>query len=789
MAGQYGQGDAGIDPALHGVRVLDLSRGHAGAYTAQILGDLGADVVRIATADDDGADPAYRAVNRNKRSVSLDLTAPEGLAQLLRLVRDCDVLIEDQVESDDKIPQSVILDSDNPGLIRCAITPYGDNGPRRAQPADDAVIQAQCGLMAITGHADDAPGGGPLQVGAPIIAALSGINGAIGILASLWRRRRHPGLGERVDVAMFDVGVAIQSHVIQNYLITDAQPGRRGNAGNGGHPAQTFPCADGVIYISAGTDQHYARLCHALGLPAMATDPRFTSLRLRDINRAEIDAVLGPVLLTRTRAELMDLLVSTGVPCSPVNSYADLVADPHVADRGLIVAATGGAPGERLVASPLRLPLSPAIYAAPPNPGRDTPVLGGVKWRNPRLADATGGVATNRARPGLPLEGVRILDLGRVLAAPWSTQMLADLGADVLKVERPGRGDDARLYGPDALIDAQGVRTRESAFHLAANRNKRSITVDMSTAEGQTVIRGLAETCDLVLENFIAGSLTKFGLGADDLRHSRPDLIYCSLTGYGQSGPYSDRPGYDAVFQAQGGLMAVTGRAADEPGAGPMKTGPSMMDVSTGHFAALAMLAALYQREITGLGQHLDVALIDVAVAVQTTRVQAFLDSGCLPVRAGNATAAAPTNLYPCRDGELFVSAGLDRDFARLCAALGWDLDDLPEFATTTSRNARRSNLDARLKAAFEPMSIDAALALLAAASVPHAPVNCFSALETDPQTAARGLFTEVLHPAGATGKVRLIANPIRLTTSPDTPSRRPPMLGEHDASPVWLTG
>src|SRR5690606_28987829 len=273
--------------------------------------------------------------------------------------------------------------------------------------------------------------------------------------------------------------------------------------------------------------------------------------------------------------------------------------------RGLILRDEDGLPG---VASPLRLPRSPTVRSAAPPPGER--FKGWLAPRRPRSLHGDGAVSA------APLDGVRVLDLGRVLAAPWAAQVLGDFGANVLKVERPGRGDDARLYGPDALTDATGVRTLESAFHLCANRNKRSILVDLASAEGQARVRSLAAEADVLIENFIAGNLARFDVDAASLTTLNPRLIYVSLTGYCQFGPYAGRPGVGAVFQAQGGLMAMTGRPDGEPGGGPLKTGPSLMDVSTGQFAALAAVAALQQRFADAApGQHVDVALLDVAVA------------------------------------------------------------------------------------------------------------------------------------------------------------------------------
>ncbi len=759
--------------ALSALRVIDLGQGPAAVRTAQLLAELGADVVRLVRHDE--ADTAERrALNRHKRSVRITFE-PDDRPALEAWLGDADVVVDDGALAfaglDPTRPPAC-----NPDLIVCSVTPYGLSGPRRDEDADEGVLQAQAGLMAITGHDDHAEGGGPMQIGVPLVTGLSAINAATGVIALLIGRLRGHAGPAFVDVAMFDVAVAMQSHVVQNYLVAGRQPQRRGNAGNGGHPAQTFDCADGVIYISAGTDQHYAKLCEALGRPEMIHDARFANVLARDRNRAEIDAVLGPILRTLARKALMDLLVKAGVPCSVINTYADLATDPQVRARALVNQDENELP---CVASPLRLPRSPLTYPAPPRPGgadgQDH------AWLRPRRLPPRPAPGV---RPAQPLEGIKVLDLGRVLAAPWASQVLGDLGADVLKVERPGRGDDARLYGPDALTDATGARTLESAFHLCANRNKRSILVDLASAEGQARVRSLAAEADVLIENFIAGNLARFDLDAASLTTLNPRLIYVSLTGYGQFGPYAGRPGYDAVFQAQGGLMAMTGRPDGEPGGGPLKTGPSLMDVSTGQFAALAAVAALHQRFADAApGQHVDVALLDVAVAMQAGSLQAYLETGVQPPRRGNRVGPSPTDLYQCLDGPIFLSASRPRHLDAL-TILGEELAGEPP-ASDAPPGA--SPLETALRDGFRRLPRARLLERLVALGVPSAAVNSYEEVMADPQVCARNLVQSLPHPATAGGSVRILASPIRLGDG-RPPLQRPPMLGEHEAAGGFRT-
>lgn len=753
--------------ALAALRVVDLGRRPAAARAAQLLAELGADVVRL-ERDAEPDDAQYRALNRHKRSVRITAD-PDNHAALEAWLRDADVVVDDgELEAAGFDPTKPLVC--NRDLIVCSVTPYGLSGPRRGEDADEAVLQAQAGLMAITGHDDDAPGGGPMQIGVPLITGLSAVNAATGVIALLIGRLRAFATPTFVDVAMFDVAVTMQSHVVQNYLISARQPQRRGNAGNGGHPAQTFACADGVIYISAGTDQHYAKLCEALNRPEMVADPRFAHVLARDQNRAEIDAVLDPIIRVQPRKALMERLVKAGVPCSAVNSYADLVNDPHVRARGLIIQDGDGGP---CVASPIRLPRSPVVYPSPPQSTEQVSPL--EPWLEPRRIRPWRGEGSTASQP---LDGIKVLDLGRVLAAPWAAQVLGDLGANVLKVERPGRGDDARLYGPDALTNSAGARTLESAFHLCANRNKRSILVDLSSADGQSRVRALAAQADVLIENFVAGNLARFGLDAATLEKINPRLIYVSLTGYGQSGPYADRPGYDAVFQAQGGLMAMTGLPDGNPGGGPLKTGPSLMDVSTGQFAALAAVAALHQRYADAApGQHVDVALLDVAVAMQAGSIQSFLETGRQPPRRGNRVGPHPTGLYVCQDGAIFLSVS-SPDHQSALAAFASRLT--PSTAPPDFGEANAPDIEERLRDAFGRTTRVRALEQLAALGISGASVNCYGEVFADVQVRARALVQHIAHPAAGANTAQILSSPIFLG-SRRLPTDRPPMLGEHE--------
>lgn len=374
------------------------------------------------------------------------------------------------------------------------------------------------------------------------------------------------------------------------------------------------------------------------------------------------------------------------------------------------------------------------------------------------------------------LSGVKVLDLSRVLAAPLAAQTLADLGADVVKIERPGKGDEGRTYGPPFLKDRDGNSTGTAAFFLACNRGKKSVTVDHATPEGQDIIRRLAMQSDVLLENFRVGVLKKYGLDADSLRALNRRLVYCSVTGFGQDGPYAQRPGYDGVFQAMGGVMAANGHA-DEP----MKIGISMVDILTGQNAAIAILAALrYRDQVSGEGQFIDMALLDCGVAALSHFAMNYLVSGEVPQRRGNGGfGGVPSQAFDCADGMIFIVAGNDKQFGALCRALGcahW-ADD-PRFDHPGGRVVHRDVLLALLRARLREQPVAHWLALLDAADVPASPVNELPQVFANPQVRHRGLLVRSEHPQA--GALPLLASPLRLSATPVTDYPAPPAVGQH---------
>jgi crotonobetainyl-CoA:carnitine CoA-transferase CaiB-like acyl-CoA transferase len=382
--------------------------------------------------------------------------------------------------------------------------------------------------------------------------------------------------------------------------------------------------------------------------------------------------------------------------------------------------------------------------------------------------------------PSRALEGVKVLDLSRVLAAPLAAQMLADLGADVIKVERPGVGDESREYGPPFLKDREGNPTRDAAFYLSCNRNKRSVTVNLATPEGQEIVRRLAARSDVVIENFKTGGLTKYGLDYASLRAVNPRLIYCSITGFGQTGPLAAKPGYDGVFQAMSGMMSATGHPDGHEGGGPMKIGLSMSDILTSLYAGNAIQAALYHRDVHGgPGQHIDLALLDCSLASLSHFAMNYLVSGEVPPRRGNGGyGGVPSQAFSTRDRAIFLVAGNNHQFGRLCEAIGRpDLLQDPRFVETSGRICNRDALLAILNEVFVTRDADDWLRRLDEAGVAAGPVNDLPRALATPQVVYRQMLREVDHPIA--GPLAILANPIRLSETPIEDYRAPPTVGQ----------
>ena len=381
--------------------------------------------------------------------------------------------------------------------------------------------------------------------------------------------------------------------------------------------------------------------------------------------------------------------------------------------------------------------------------------------------------------PG-PLSHIRVLDLSRVLAGPWAGQNLADLGAEVIKVERPKTGDDSRAFGPPWLKNEAGENTKEASYYLAANRGKKSITIDLSKPEGQALVRDLAAQCDVLIENYKFGDLARYGLGYEDIAKVNPKLIYCSVTGFGQTGPYRERPGYDFMVQGMSGLMSVTGEPDGATGGGPMRVGIPIIDILTGMYASVAICAAVANRAETGKGQHLDLALLDTAMAFLSIQGMTYLTTGVAPGRIGNShPTIVPYQVFPTADGNVVLACGNDNLFGKFCIAAGCsELVTDPRFAKNAGRVQNRDVLVPLLMQVFAKRTTAQWVEVLEQAGVPNGPINSIAQAFDEEQVRDRGVRFDLPHPTG--DKVPMIASPMKFSATPLAHNTPPPTLGQH---------
>ena len=379
-----------------------------------------------------------------------------------------------------------------------------------------------------------------------------------------------------------------------------------------------------------------------------------------------------------------------------------------------------------------------------------------------------------------PLSHIRVLDLSRVLAGPWAGQNMADLGAEVIKVERPKTGDDSRAYGPPWMKDEQGNETSEAAYFMAANRGKKSITVNLTHPEGQALVRDLAAKCDVLIENYKVGDLDRYGLGYKDLSKINPGLVYCSVTGFGQTGPFREKPGYDFMAQGMAGLMSVTGIPDGEPGGGPMRVGVPVIDIFTGMYATIAINAALAHRAVTGVGQHVDVALLDSCIALLANQGMTYLSTGESPQRLGNThPSIVPYQVFPTADGSVILACGNDNLFAKFCVAA--HREDLPQderFTKNANRVKHRATLVPVLEDIFKQRSTEDWVNALETAGVPCGPINTVAQAFANPQVQSRGMQIQLPHPLA--GQVPLMGSPMKFSGTPVEHKLAPPVLGQH---------
>ena len=802
---------AGQRPApLDGLRVVDFSRMLSGPLSTMILGDLGAYVIRV--EDLEGSDTTrhnhpfingeshyFLSLNRNKESISIDLKADEGRRIAIDLVRQADIVVENFRHG---VAQRLGLDyaslsAVNPRLVYCSITGFGQTGPWRDKTAYDLVIQAVTGALSITGEA----GRPPAKLGLPLADEMSSLFAGIGMMAGIHRRER-TGLGCYLDISMFDGGISMLSYMASIFFATGESPRPSGSAHEGIYPYNAFETADGHIVAAPITNAFWRAFCAVIGRPDLAEHPKYRRFKDRVARRDELAAVIEPLMRQRPTAHWCAALDESGIPNGPVASVREAIEMEHSRHRGMIAEFDHPVCGrQKTLGSPLHIGYADGgAYELPCRPppvvGQHTTailetLLGYDADEIRQLADARvvrtseipGRTAVGPRPPAaespppahpdadaLPLEGLRVLDLTRMLAGPYGTLILADLGAEVIKVEAPRIGDPTRHNIP-RIGD-------HSAYFLAVNRGKRSITLDLKSAEGRAALLQLAGTCDVVIENFRPGVMSRLGMDYRSLCKLKPDIILCSVSGFGQTGPLKDKTSFDLVNQAMAGIVSVTG----EEGRPPVRAGLPVADLSGGIFAAFGILAALFNRGRNGTGMHIDLGMHDILVSLLGYVGQLYFTTGEVPRPVGSGHHhIAPYRAFLASDGYFVIAAFTQVfwvKFARAMAIPG--LEEDPRFADITTRKHNKAALYEIIDPVFLTRTVDEWLEVFRQADVPAARVNTVGEAVSCEQAHAREIVFDYEHPE--LGTVRAVGTPFRCNGRPCRSSLPPPGLGEHNA-------
>jgi crotonobetainyl-CoA:carnitine CoA-transferase CaiB-like acyl-CoA transferase len=793
--------------ALDGIRVLDQTQVMAGPTCTMLLADMGAEVIKIEPPGGEttrgmepmlepGLSAAFLAVNRNKRSVALDLKHPRGLEAFRKLVATADILVENYRPG---VARRLGVDHEalgeiNPALVYCSISGFGQTGPYAARGGYDLIAQGMSGIMSVTGH----EGRPPVKVGVPITDLGAGLFAVFGILCAL-RARRLTGRGQHVDTSLFEAGLALSQWEATEFWCTGRVPARLGTAHRLNAPYQAFRARDGYFTVGASNDRLWPRLCHVLHLDDLARDPRFLTLAGRTERRAELERVIEAVTRTKPRAHWLARCDEAGIPAGPINTIPEAHADPQAQARGMVQELDHPRAGRvKALGNPVKMSTSPPqLRTAAPLLGEDTAsVLAELGYAEGEIASLTAdgaaalsgplapgeprprriGIAPDRpvtapARIRMPLEGLRVIDLTQAMAGPFCTMTLADMGAEVVKIEPQGEGEPTRR---DDAVQQNGV----SGSFLAVNRGKKSLTVDLKKPEGVEIVKRLARRADVLVQNYRPGVVQRLGVGYDDLAHVNPRLVYCSVSGFGATGPYAGRGGYDLVAQGMSGIISVTGEE-DGP---PAKAGIPVSDLAAGLFAAYGVLAALEYRDRTGHGQHVDTSLFEAALALTVWESTEYWATGRVPGPLGSAHRfAAPYQAVRAADGHLTIGANTDRLFEGLCRAL--DRPELvgdPRFSNRTDRLVNRAALIAEIERTTETGTRAHWLARLDAHGVPSGPIHTYPEALADPHTLARRMVVDLRHPVA--GPIKALGVPVKLSETPGAVERAAPLVGEHTA-------
>ena len=791
---------------LDGIRVLDFSRVLSGPMGTMVLADLGAHVIKV--EDIKGSDttrhnPPYvngeshyfLSLNRNKESLALDLKHPAGLEIALRLAEQSDVVVENfRPGVADRIGLGyAALSAANPRLVYSAISGFGQTGPLRNKTAYDLVIQALTGAVAVTGEPDRPP----VKMGLPLADELSAMFSAIGILAALEKRERS-GRGSYLDISMFDTGVSLLSYMANVYFATGESARRLGSRHPTIYPYNAFQTRDGHIVVAAFTQAFWRKFCSVLGRDDLPTSPLYASFAERHRHRTELGAVLEPIMRTRTTAEWEAALSAGDVPNGPVNSVAQAIEMDQTKARRMVVEMDHPVAGRlRTLGTPFHFDFEGTAQFQPEC--RPPPVLGQhtasilrdllgydeariaclAADRTVRLSDVPGKTtAVPRARPAPgptstddhspPLAGLRVLDLTRMFAGPYGAEILADLGAEVIKIEEPRIGDPTRRNIP--------FIKNESTYFMAVNRGKKSVVLDLKSAGGREALLDLVAQSDVIIENYRVGVMERLGLSYQQLRERKPDIILCAISGYGKTGPLRDKISFDLVNQAMAGTMAITG----EEGMPPVRIGLPVGDLNGGIFSAVAILTALRNRRQTGKGACIDLGLHDLLVALLGYLAQLYMVTGESPQPVGSGHHhIAPYGAFEASDGYIVVAAFTQEFWAKFARAIGQpELTQDPRFATIDARKSNKDALNATIEPILRTRTVESWLSLFGAGDVPCAKVASVGEVLESPQALAREIVFDFEHPAA--GTVRTVGTPVRADGKPLRSAVPPPMLGQH---------
>jgi crotonobetainyl-CoA:carnitine CoA-transferase CaiB-like acyl-CoA transferase len=805
--------DAPARPPLDGIRVLDLSTVVAGPFGSEILGHLGAEVIRIDPPTSTGAplgdgpegapvtdaEGFTWALQRNKHSIVLDLKSADGKAAFLELVRRSDVVYENfRPGVMDRLGLgSTALAAANPAIVHCAISGFGATGPWATVAAYDAIVQALGGSMSITGTGE--PGDIPCRLGVPIGDIGGALYAVIGVIAALLERARS-GRGKALDISLLDVQLAMNTYRVPQTFGSGIEFGvpspRRGGAG--ATPYGPFRCADGAWIVLGVASNFWPAFCRCVDRAAWIEDARFATLAQRQAKQSELERLVEQRLGEETAAHWEERLTAAGVPAARVNQIHEAFAHPQALARQALVEFVQ--PGGRVIkaaAHPVRW-VGEAVFVqrAPVATGADTASIL-ASLREPELrAGSTGDAVAARdaslaaeiaalaCRPG-PLAGTLVLEFcGDEPSGTLGTQILADLGATVLKVERPPTQDAAPL----AAAEPGRVR-RDIAYAFGLNRNKRSVTLDLKSEAGRDLALRLAQRADVVYENHKPGVMARLGLGAEVLRMHNPRLVVCSVSGYGQTGPWSAQPAYDATVQAVSGVMSITGTG--RAGAAPVRWGNPIGGIAGALYAVIDVLAALRRRERTGQGAWLDVALFDAQLALHAYRVPPAMSGRRYgPEAHRGGSGALPYGPFLARDGRWFVLAITHQFWPKACEALGhpeWIAD--ARFATEALRQANEAELNACVSAAIATEDASLWQERFVERGIPGATVLSIRDAFAHPQARAREMLAGFAGEDPLARQMRVAGDPIRYVGAERAAFRPVPGVGAdtHQVLPTLL--